>query len=138
MIVPNLLVQDMPRSVAFYRDVLGMQVAMSVDADRGYSERELRERAVFVALEWEGAQLMLQTRESLADELPHFAGAGAPSPWGTVYFRGFDPAKVAERVPDEARVKGPEVTWYGMSELTLRDPDGHIVTLAHPSGDWTG
>jgi len=45
MIVPNLLVQDMSRSVAFYRDLLGMDVAMSVDAERGYSERELSETA---------------------------------------------------------------------------------------------
>ena len=41
MIIPNLLVADMDSSIAFYRDLLGMEVTMSVDADQGYSEGEL-------------------------------------------------------------------------------------------------
>ncbi|MEM1452765.1 MAG: VOC family protein [Planctomycetota bacterium] len=135
MIVPNLMVSDMSRSVAFYRDLLGMTVSMSVDADQGYSPGELRDGAVFAVVEWNDAQLMLQTQQSLAEELPEFAAPRDPSapPSGTVFFRGYDPASVADRVPAEHHVKGPETTWYGMNELTLRDPDGHLVTLAFPA-----
>lgn len=34
MIVPNLMVQDMDRSVRFYRDTLGMALNMTVTPDR--------------------------------------------------------------------------------------------------------
>lgn len=135
MIIPNLIVADMDRSIAFYRDLLGMKVAMSVDADQGYSPDGLRENSVFAAVEWDGAQLMLQTRDSMAEEMPEFGNAAPATHWGTVFFRGYDPTDVAERVPAEHHVKGPEVTWYGMNELTLRDPDGHLVTLATPAGE---
>ena len=135
MIIPNLVVADMDRSIAFYRDLLGMQVTMSVDADQGYSANALRENSVFAAVEWDGAQLMLQTRPSIAAELPEFGEEAPATHWGTVFFRGYDPANVADRVPAEHHVKGPEVTWYGMNELTLRDPDGNIVTLATPDGN---
>ncbi|NBD95142.1 MAG: hypothetical protein GVY11_01525 [Gammaproteobacteria bacterium] len=35
MIVPNLMVADMARSIDFYRDVPGMTLTMGVTADRG-------------------------------------------------------------------------------------------------------
>ena len=135
MIIPNLLVADMDRSIAFYRDLLGMEVTMSVDADQGYSEGALRPGSVFAGLQWNGAQLMLQTRERLARELTEVPVGPPGGVWGTVFIRGYDPTHLASRVPDGARVKGPEVTWYGMRELTLRDPDGHLVTLATPAGE---
>ncbi|MGB0332455.1 MAG: VOC family protein [Planctomycetota bacterium] len=133
MIIPNLLVADMDRSIAFYRDLLGMEVTMSVDAERGYSEGELRPGSIFAGLQWQGAQIMLQTRDSLAAELVEVE-VGAPGGiWGTVFIRGYDPEPIVDLAPVEARVRGPETTWYGMRELTLQDPDGHLVTLAIPS-----
>ena len=133
MIIPNLLVADMDRSIAFYRDLLGMEVTMSVDAEQGYSEGELRPGSIFAGLQWQGAQIMLQTRESLAAELVEVEVGAPGGVWGTVFIRGYDPDPIVDRAPSEARVKGPETTWYGMRELTLRDPDGHLVTLATPA-----
>lgn len=49
MIVPNLMVTDLERSVAFYRDVLGMTVAFVVGPDRQVSEGP--EGGVFATLE---------------------------------------------------------------------------------------
>ena len=138
MIIPNLVVADMDRAIAFYCDLLGMKVTMSVDAQKAYSPDGLCDGAVFAGLEWDGAQLMLQTRESMAEEMPEFANTAPATHWGTVFIRGFDPQTVADRVPAEHHVKGPETTWYGMNELTLRDPDGNLVTLAMPAGDGPG
>jgi catechol 2,3-dioxygenase-like lactoylglutathione lyase family enzyme len=135
MIIPNLIVADMAPSIAFYRDLLGLKVTMSVSADKDYSPDGLVDDAVFAALNWDGAELMLQTRDSLAAENPEFAAPPSGGPMGIVFIRGYDPASVAERVPAEFHVRGPETTWYGMNELTLRDPDGHIVTLALPTGE---
>ena len=57
MIIPNLVVADIDRSIAFYRDLLGMTVTMSVDADQGYSPNELRENSVFAGLECNGLKV---------------------------------------------------------------------------------
>ena len=141
MIIPNLMVTNMPRSLAFYRDVLGMKPMMAVSPQRDVISLDdtdgAETEAVFVILEWEndGGQLMLQTATSLADELPVFAASQQPSPAGTVYFRGLHPSAIQDRVPESSIVKGPFLQWYGMLELYIRDPDGHIICVGVPEGD---
>ncbi|MEM7022398.1 MAG: VOC family protein [Pseudomonadota bacterium] len=132
MIVPNLMVSDMRAAIAFYRDLLGMTVTMMLMPDRSMQTDGDGQDAYFATLEWQGSQLMLQTRQSLAEELPGFDTP--PSPAGTVYFRGFAPDAIADRVSAGQVVKGPVLQWYGMKELYLRDPDGHIICLGAPEG----
>lgn len=134
MIVPNLMVSDLKRSLAFYRDVLGMTVTMIISPEREMQTDGDGEGAAFAALEWDGAQLMLQTATSLSDELPVFRPDQTPVPAGTVYFRGLHPDSVKDRIAPDQVVKGPFLQWYGMMELYLRDPDGHIVCLGAPEG----
>ncbi len=134
MIIPNLRVTDLPRSVAFYRDVLGLELALAVTAQRAMLPAGEVEGAVFATLEWNGAQLMLQTAASLAEQLDCFQATDMPSASGTVYFRGIDPRGVRERASAEQVVKGPELQWYGMLELYLRDPDGYILCVGAPEG----
>ena len=134
MIVPNLMVSDMARSVRFYRDILGMTLTMTVSPEREVGWPGEEGGAAFAVLEWEGAQLMLQTVGSLAGELAVFAPDHTPTPSGTIYFRGLHPGSVRDRVAAEDIVKGPERSWYGMMELYVRDPDGYVVCLGAPEG----
>ena len=134
MIVPNLMVSDMARSVRFYRDTLGMTLTMTVSPERDVGWPGDVGGAAFAVLEWDGAQLMLQTVESLAGELSVSAAGRGPAPSGTIYFRGMHPSSVRDRVGDEQVVKGPERSWYGMMELYLRDPDGYAACVGAPDG----
>ena len=134
VIVPNLMVSDMARSVRFYRDILGMTLTMTVSPERAVGWPGEASDAAFAVLEWSGAQLMLQTVESLAGELAEFAPDHAPAPSGTIYFRGLHPESVRDRVADEDVVKGPERSWYGMMELYARDTDGYVVCVGAPEG----
>lgn len=134
MIIPNLMVADLPRSVAFYTDVLGMTVAMSVDAEQRFEMNTLVPGAVFASLKWGEYELMLQSAESLSAELSVFEGVTHPTPAGTIYFRGMSPDQVLQRASDSQVVKAPFVQWYGMKELYLRDPDGHVLCIGEPSG----
>ena len=113
MIVPNLMVSDMARSVRFYRDILGMTLTMTVSPEREVGWPGEAGGAAFAVLEWDGAQLMLQTVDSLAGELAVFAPDHALAPSGTIYFRGLHPGSVRDRVTEEDVVKGPEQSWYG-------------------------
>ena len=137
MIVPNLMVTDMRRSIAFYRDTLGMKLTMTVSPNRDVKMDDDTgdgAEAAFATLEWRGDQIMLQTVASLAEDVPAFAPDQEPSPGGTIYIRGFHPDTIKDRVALEQVVKGPERSWYGMLELYLRDPDGHIICLGAPEG----
>ena len=129
MIIPNLMVSDVGRSVRFYRDTLGMTLTMTVSSRREVGWPGELLGAAFAVLEWGGGQLMLQSVASFADELPVFAPDRAPAPSGTVYFRGLHPETVRDQVADEDIVKGPERSWYGMMELYVRDPDGYVICL---------
>lgn len=135
MIVPNLMVRDVGRSIRFYRDTLGMSLAMTVSPDREVGWPGDGEGAAFALLEWEGAQLMLQTAASLSAELPAaFEADPTPAPSGTIYFRGLHPDEVFERLAPGEIVKGPAPSWYGMTELYVRDPDGYVLCLGAPEG----
>ena len=83
-------------------------------------------------LEWEEAQLILQTVASLSSELPMFAPEHALTPSGTIYFRGLYPDTILRKMAPERIVKDPERTWYGMTELYVRDPDDHVICLGPP------
>ncbi|MEL7048150.1 MAG: VOC family protein [Pseudomonadota bacterium] len=137
MIIPNLMVSEIARSIAFYRDRLGMDVKMTVNADKSFDMTGAGDvtKAVFAILTWNDQELMLQTNANLAAELPDvFQPDQKPVPAGTVYIRGLDPRTIQDRVEDGDIIKGPDLAWYGMLELYLRDPDGHIICCAAPDG----
>lgn len=131
-IIPNLMVADMPASLGFYRDLLGFEVQFLVAASRDMRPPETDGDCIFASLKWAGAELMLQTATSLAEDLPGTTPSGSFA--GTIYLRGYDPEAALRSVPADCVVKGPFRQWYGMRELYLRDPDGHILCLGVPEG----
>lgn len=133
MIIPNLLVTDIRRSIAFYRDTLDMTLIMAVSKDREILSGD-DGRPAFAILEWNGGQLMLQTAASLANELPAYEADQKPVASGTIYFRDVDPKSVFDRIPKDNIIKGPALQWYGMLELYFRDPDGYVICVGTPEG----
>lgn len=64
MIIPNLMVTDMERAIAFYSDVVGLEVTMLISADREILKPGEESRAIFATLDGLSSQLMLQTAEA--------------------------------------------------------------------------
>lgn len=120
-LTPNMMVASVSHSIAFYRDLLGFDVIMSVPHAG---------EPVWARLQSGGAALMLQERNSLVDEYPDLAQRQTGS--GLTLFvevKGLD--ALYRRVQGRARiVKEPHVTFYGMREFAIEDPDGSILTLA--------
>lgn len=130
-LTPLLAVFDMPRSVAFYRDVLGFAlVETSQPGDHFH----------WALLSHGGAQLMLNTA--------YEDGARPPAP---------DPARVAAHrdaaiffgCPDldaayaHLRAHGvdaeePFTQSYGMRQLYLTDPDGYLLCFQTPAAGEAG
>ena len=120
-VTPNLIVRDIARSLAFYRDVLGFTIKDTVPPAAPF---------VFVWLERGGVTVFLNDPAAVAKDIPAYA---APAFGGTatlfVIVEGVDAlhAQIAPRVP----VVMPLHTQpYGMREFAVHDPDGHLLTFA--------
>ncbi len=124
-ITPNLIVRDIARSTAFYRDVLGFTVKDTVPAEPPF---------VFVWLERDGVPVFLNDPASVAADVPALAN---PAFGGTatlfVIVAGVD--ALHESVAPLTPVLMPLHTkFYGMREFAVQDPDGHLITFAERVG----
>lgn len=120
-VTPTLLVRDIDRSTAFYRDVLGFTVRQTVPEAAPF---------VFVWMARDGVPIFLNDARAAERDLP---GAASRPPGGTamMFFvvTGVDDYYAA--VSPRATVLMPLKTqFYGMREFAVEDPDGHIVAFA--------
>lgn len=124
-ITPNLIVRDVARSTAFYRDVLGFSVHQTVPDDAPH---------VFVWLTRGEVTLFLNDPAAVAKDLPAYV---APAFGGTAtLFITVDDvdalhAAVAPQAPIAMSLR---TQFYGMREFAIHDPDGHLLTFAQRVG----
>jgi uncharacterized glyoxalase superfamily protein PhnB len=126
-VTPNLIVSDIDRSLAFYRDVLGFSVVTSVPDAAPFA---------FVWMQRDGVSVFLNTVASVKDEQP---GIAAQTIGGTATMFMIIEAETAalgvdalfEQVKSAARVIMPLKTqFYGMREFGIEDPDGYVIYAA--------
>jgi catechol 2,3-dioxygenase-like lactoylglutathione lyase family enzyme len=125
---PLVQVFDMPRAVAFYRDVLGFEVVQA-SAARGPDDFD------WGLLRLGGSELMLNTAYE------HDQRPSAPEPSrarahdDVAFFFGcpdVDGAYARLRAQG-VEVEPPRVAPYGMKQLHLKDPDGYGICLQWPA-----
>lgn len=120
-LTPNLMVEDVNATVAFYRDVLGFDLVTSVPESGALDWALVRRDTVDV---------MFQSRASLAADLPQFRDR---SPGGALTFyidlEGID-ALYAQVAGRGAVVKDLATTFYGTREFTMEDCNGFLLTFA--------
>ncbi len=120
-ITPNLIVRDLAASLAFYRDVLGFGITMSVPDAPPY---------VFAGLERDGVPVFLNDVKAAAADFPAMA-ATPPGGTCTMFFIVTDVDGLHAAVAPRATVVMPLKTqFYGMREFAVTDPDGHVITFA--------
>lgn len=120
-VTPNLLVRDIDRSTAFYRDVLGFTVKQTVPDTAPF---------VFVWLERDGVPVFLNDPKAVEHDFP---GATARPAGGTatLFFALTGVDALHDEVKAKVKVVMPLKTqFYGMREFAVEDPDGHILTFA--------
>lgn len=120
-VAPLLQVFDMPRSIRFYRDLLGFEIT-----GRSPSMSDDPDDVNWCMLQLGGACIMLNTAYD-PDDVPN---APDPARWSghqdtCVYF-GCPDVDAAYRHMLEKGLQPdpPKVAWYGMKQLYLSDPDG--------------
>ncbi len=117
-IVAELVVQDVDASILWYRG-LGFEV----DGEGIRDEDGLQ----WVSLTHSGRQLWLLRKDLSPDD-----AKGAPSV--RLYLEVENVDTIYERLTAQqvAVESAPETQWYGLREMSVRDPDGYHWILNHP------
>jgi hypothetical protein len=121
-LTPVLLVDAIEPCVPFWVDRLGWTKTVDVPGEHGIS---------FAILTKDGAELMYQTWESAREDL------GSVRPPGGTSVGLF--LEVSDLAAIERQIEGIEIalprrrTFYGMDEIGVHEPGGHLVVFAQPA-----
>ena len=126
-LTPNLITNDLARSLAFYRDVLGFSVKQTVPDQAPF---------VFAWLERDGVQLFLNDGDTVRKDMPS-VGSLTVGQSGVALFVVLEGiadlwVDLKDRVPVVMPLKDQ---WYGMTEFSITDPDGYVITFAERRGE---
>jgi uncharacterized glyoxalase superfamily protein PhnB len=117
-LTPLLVVEAIEPCLEFWVQRLGFEATTQVPAG---------DKLGFVILAHEGIEVMLQTRASVADDMP----ALAADPFHTALFvEVADLDKIKKAVEGMDLVFDERKTFYGSREICVRDPAGNVVTFA--------
>jgi hypothetical protein len=119
-----LRVERIEPSLSFWVDRLGFQKVTEVMEGDSLG---------FVILSKGHVEVMLQSRASLAKDLPMLSvGALAPS---VVYIGVTNIDEIAAKLGASEIIVPKRTTYYGMEEIWVREPGGHVVGFAAPGSE---
>ncbi|TWR29690.1 glyoxalase [Mucilaginibacter pallidiroseus] len=123
---PNIFVNDVNATIDFYK-ILGFETQMTVPDDGSGP-------LVWAMLNNGGVSIMLQSMESLGDDLPQISRTSGGSL--LLYISVDDINSLFEQVKDKVTIlKGLETTFYGATEFTILDNNNYVLTFAQHSHD---
>jgi len=123
-LTPVLQVDSIEPVLSFWEDQLGYERTMAVPGETGLA---------FVALKHGDVEIMYQTRGSGGDELPLLLDLPTG---GTILFIEVDDINAVEVMLEGADILLPRhETFYGSTEITVREPGGNLITFAEMSAD---
>jgi catechol 2,3-dioxygenase-like lactoylglutathione lyase family enzyme len=122
-LTPNLVVADVSRSIAFYRDVLGFSLEQTVPDIAPF---------VFASVTSGTVEIFLNAPAPAHEEYPAFKDR--PIGGTLTLFMEVENIRVSyDELKDRVQVVMPlETKWYGVTEFAFLDPDGYIITFAQP------
>ncbi len=129
---PNLLVEDVSQSVAFYTQKLNFNYIMGVDTDKQlYLQHDPKQPLAFAIVGNGAVQIMFQQLQSASEDLNLSLMRDSKIDNQMLYIEidGFD--TFYDAIKDQVEiVNEPRHTFYGMKEFYIRDNDQNIVGFA--------
>jgi uncharacterized glyoxalase superfamily protein PhnB len=120
-LTPNLIVRDVAASLKFYREMLGLETAMTVPEQAPY---------VFAGVTNGAVEIFFNDQKVVAAEYPKLAATIGASL--TLYME----VDVLQDVLDRVKKAGTKISmavteqFYGMREFAFEDQDGYTITIA--------
>jgi lactoylglutathione lyase len=120
-LTPNLIVRDVAASMKFYREVLGLETAMTVPEQAPF---------VFAGVTNGAVEIFFNDQKVVAAEYPKLAANIGASL--TLYMEVDSLQDVLDRVKKAGANISMPVTeqFYGMKEFAFEDQDGYTITIA--------
>jgi uncharacterized glyoxalase superfamily protein PhnB len=120
-LTPNLMVEDVARTLAFYHETLGFKVLTTLPEQEPFD---------FAIIQRDGVELMFQSRASLSQNVPALTGTpiGASQ---TFYIEVTGIRDLYEVLHDQVEiVVDLHITSYGTQEFYFRDINGYILSFS--------
>src|SRR4030081_1092846 len=119
-LTPNLVVRNVEASIKFYREILGLEPAMTVPESP----------FIFAAVSNESVEIFFNDQKTVVAEFPKLAATIGGSL--TLYMEVDSLQSVLDQVQRAGAKISMPVTdqFYGMKEFGFEDPDGYTITIA--------
>ena len=131
-ITANIIVSNVNESLDFYEKILGFSLVMAVpeDSQQVVTVRDTTTPLGFAIIRRDDVELMLQSRKSLAKELPSLAASPVETSF-TLYIQVEEIEELYKDIKDKAAIiEDLHTTFYGAREFCIRDSGGHVLTFA--------
>lgn len=131
-LTPNLMVEDVNRTVEFYQEVLGFEFVMGVieELQEILTSYQQDRSLDYAMMKCGNVEVMFQAKRSLAEALPLLRGREIGGTL-TLYMELDSVSELYERIKDKVTiVKDLHTTFYGMQEFYIEDCNGYILTFA--------
>jgi len=124
-LTPNLVVRSVEASLKFYREVLGLETAITVPDQSPY---------VFASVSNGTVEIFFNDQKTVAAEYPKLAANIGASL--TLYMEVDSLQSILDRVQKAgAKISMPVADqFYGMREFAFEDQDGYTITIAQKIG----
>jgi len=119
-LTPVLIVEEIEKSLPFWVGRMGFE--KTVDVPEG-------DRLGFAILVREGAEVMMQTVESVRKDAPQFV-PNVGSQVSSLFIEVDDFHDIQRRLAGYEIALPERTTFYGMREIGVKEPSGHIVVFA--------
>jgi lactoylglutathione lyase len=120
-LTPNLVVRNVEASLKFYREILGLETAITVPDQSPY---------IFASVSNGAVEIFFNDQKTVAAEYPQLAATIGGSL--TLYME----VDSLQAVLDCVRKAGAKIAmpvteqFYGMKEFAFQDPDDYTITIA--------
>lgn len=121
-ITPVLVVDSVEASLIFWVDLMGFE--KTAEAPEG-------DTIGFAIVTKDGAEVMLQSVASVRNDVPQFVEVD-PGP-AFLFIEVTDFGETLTRLSAYPITMPERTTFYGMREIGIREPGGHIVIFACPT-----
>lgn len=121
ILTPNLMVEDVAKSVDFYQTILGFELVVAIP-DEGQPDWAMMKHGE--------VEVMFQSRQSLSEEIPNFKEAKIGGSF-TLYIdvEGID--KLYSMIKDKAAiVQEMHTTFFGSKEFAIQDVNGYVLAFS--------
>jgi uncharacterized glyoxalase superfamily protein PhnB len=123
-LTPNLMVEDVARTLEFYRELLGFEVVTTLPDQEPFD---------FAIVHRDGVELMFQSRPSLSENVPALTGVSIGASQ-TFYIEVTGIQELYESLRHKVEIVVDfHTTFYGTQEFYFRDINGYILSFSETS-----